>query len=125
MALFGKKKETAKVTDVAVVEKKKVSAPALPQRHDMTSVIMKPRVSEKAALMTDQNVYTFEVRKGATKHEIRDAVKKLYNVTPIKVNVVNKVPRHSMSRARGRMMMEAGMRKAYVYLKKGDRIELI
>jgi len=91
----------------------------------VVSVLKKPRITEKAALLTDKNVYTFEVRKGATKYEIRDAVKALYNVTPIKVHIVNKQPRHFMSRSRGRDMVEHGMRKAYVYLKKGDRIELV
>lgn len=124
MALFGKKKTTTDAKAVAVVEKKKASEPTI-SFHDVTGVIVKPHITEKAAVLTDQNVYTFLVRKGATKFEVRDAVKKLYNVSPIKIHVVNKVPRHYMSRSRGRMMMDEGMRKAYVYLKKGDRIELI
>jgi large subunit ribosomal protein L23 len=91
----------------------------------ITSVIVKPRITEKAMLKTDSNVYTFEVQKNASKYEIRDAIKAMYNVTPIKVNIVQKSPRQYMSRARGRKMTEHGMRKAYVYLKKSDHIELI
>jgi ribosomal protein L23 len=45
-------------------------------------------------------------------------------VTPVKVNIVNKKPRHYTSRMRGKDMMEKGMKKAYVYLKEGDRIDL-
>jgi large subunit ribosomal protein L23 len=122
MGLFGKKKTEEKKAAVVKAPSvaKKAAAPV-----DMISVIIKPRITEKAALLSDKNVYTFEVRKGATKYEVRDAVKALYNVTPEKVHIVNQQPRHSISRARGRDVMVHGLRKAYVYLKKGDRIELV
>lgn len=123
MALFGKKK-TEETTDAVVETTKSTAKPAL-QVYDKTSVIIKPRITEKAALLTDQHIYVFEVRKGATKHEVRDAIKALYKVTPIEVRIVNKQPRHFMSRARGRDTMEHGLRKAYVHLKKDDRIELV
>ncbi len=123
MGLFGTKKtdavaksETARVAQVP-------KGPVVPR--NIGSVIMKPRITEKAALLGEQNVYTFEVQKGATKFEVRDAIKALYNVTPVKVHMVHKRPRHFMSRSRGRDMMEHGLQKAYVYLKKGDRIELV
>ncbi len=120
MGLFGKKKaEEATVPHAHEAAKVSVAA------HDATSVIIKPRITEKAALLSDKNVYTFEVRKGANKFEVRDAIKALYNVTPERVHIVNKSPRHFMSRTRGRDTMEHGLRKAYVYLKKGDRIELV
>lgn len=122
MGIFGKK-DTAK-KEVKTEKKASASAAASHQVH-ITSVIAKPRITEKAALLSDKNVYTFEVKKGATKYDVRDAIKALYNVTPVKVNIVNKQPRHFMSRSRGRNMMDHGMRKAYVHLKKGDRIELV
>lgn len=122
MALFGKKEkaEVKKSTEKVATQKMSEYQPV-----HVASTIIKPRITEKAMLLTDKNVYTFEVRKGATKFEVRDAVKALYNVTPVKVNIVIKAPRHYMSRARGRKAMEHGSRKAYVYLKKGDRIELV
>lgn len=122
MGIFGKKDAPEATTDVVAP---KVVKPARVNTQSVTSVIIKPRITEKAALLSDKNVYTFEIRKGATKFEVRDAIKALYNVTPVSVHIVNKQPRHSMSRARGRDMMEHGLRKAYVYLKKGDRIELV
>jgi large subunit ribosomal protein L23 len=125
MGIFGKKKDTTKetVTETNAVAVKK-SAPRTNPVH-VTSVIAKPRITEKAALLSDSNVYTFEIKKGASKYDVRDAIKALYNVTPMKINIVNQTPRHSMSRSRGRNMMVHGMRKAYVFLKKGDRIELV
>lgn len=122
MGLFGKK-DTAKKE---VKTEKKVTAQAVIKNPvHTTSVIAKPRITEKAAVLSDKNVYTFEVKKGATKYEVRDAIKALYKVTPVKINIVNKAARSTMSRSRGRRVTEHGMRKAYVYLKKGDRIELV
>jgi large subunit ribosomal protein L23 len=124
MGLFGKKE-----TDTTPATAEVVKAPAKPKgpiaERNIGSVIIKPRITEKAALLGEKNVYTFEVKRGASKFEVRDAIKALYNVTPIRVNMVHKRPRHSMSRSRGRDMMEHGLQKAYVYLKKGDRIELV
>lgn len=123
MALFGKKDAVVETTTDAKAPKV-VKAPR-GMAQSVTAVIVKPRITEKAAILTDKNVYTFEIKKGASKYDVRDAIKALYKVTPVKVHIVNKQPRHSMSRMRGRDMMESGLRKAYVYLKKGDRIELV
>ncbi len=123
MGFFGKKDtEKTTSTEVATV---KASKPARINTTSVTSVIIKPRITEKAAVLSDKNVYTFEIRKGASKFDVRDAIKALYNVTPVRIHIVNRQPRHSMSRMRGRDMMVHGLRKAYVYLKKGDRIELV
>jgi large subunit ribosomal protein L23 len=123
MALFGKKDAKKEVAVAKVAKEKKT--PALTAVAPVSMVIVKPRITEKAAVLGEKNVYTFEVKKGATKYDVRDAIKALYNVTPVKVNIVNKVPRKTMSRARGRKVTEHGLRKAYVFLKEGDRIELV
>lgn len=122
MGIFGKKKD-AEVSAVKTPAVKEVKG--LVVDHAVETVILRPRITEKAALLGERNVYAFEIRKGATKYEVRDAVKALYKVTPERIRIVNKQPRHFMSRSRGRDMMEGGLRKAYVYLKEGDRIELV
>ena len=123
MALFSRTKKT---TPEEVVVKAKVTKPvignALPTDKDISAVIIKPRLTEKAVRQNDQNVYTFIVRRDATKFTVADAVKSLFKVTPVKVNIVNKSPRQFMSKGKGRKLYEKGMKKAYVYLKKGDRI---
>lgn len=124
MALFGKKKDDAKVEDTKKVEKVNVSK-ALPSDRNLTTVIVSPRITEKAVGQSDKNVYTFVVRKDANKYDVRDAVKALYNVTPVKVNIVNKKPAERMVGSRGRAKHVKGMKKAYVYLKKGDTINLV
>ncbi len=124
MGLFGTKKTDAALTETSneVTTVAQIATAAMP--HDIASAIVKPRITEKAALLLEKNVYTFEVRKGASKHDVRDAIKSLYNVTPVQIRIVNREPRHYMSKLRGRMTMEHGLRKAYVYLKKDDRIDL-
>lgn len=71
----------------------------------------------------EQNVYTFDITKSATKAEIKKAVFTLYKVRPVKVNVLA-VPRKKVM-LRGRAGAKGGGRKAFVYLKEGDKIEFI
>lgn len=123
MALFGKKKET-KVESVAKTPK--VVAPkALSTDRNLTAVISRPRVTEKSVGQSEQNVYTFEVLRSANKFQVRDAVKALYNVTPVRINIVNKKPAKRLVGSRNREKLVSGMKKAYVYLKKGDTINLV
>jgi len=124
MALFGKKKEEKAVENAP--ETKKVEAPkALATDYNLDAVILGPRITEKAVGISEQNVYTFNVRRDATKFQVRDAVKALYNVTPVKVNIVNKAPAKRMVGMRNRTKHVKGIKKAYVYLKKGDSISLV
>lgn len=126
MPLFGKKTEaTDKKADTKAAEKKAPVAPtAKATDRDLHSVIIKPRITEKAVKQGEQNVYTFVIRQDATKYDVRDAIKAIYNVTPKRVNIVNKEARQYMSRSKGRKVTEKGLRKAYVYLQAGDSIEL-
>ena len=130
MALFGSKKKEEKKDapkkEKAAVAAKSVAPAALPKSTaeaiSVQDVLVRPRVTEKAANLTSQNVYTFDIRKSANKKTVAAAVKKLYKVTPIKIAIVNtpakKVP---MRKRRGFGMTNAG-RKAYVTLKKGEEI---
>ncbi len=88
-----------------------------------TQIIKNPRVTEKASFAAEQNVYTFNVSAGANKTEIMKAIFTLYKVKPVKVNVLS-IPRKEVF-SRGKKGMRGGGRKALVYLKKGDKIELI
>ena len=126
MALFSRnKKNTEKEAVAKDMTLKVIASKALPTDLDLSSVIINPRVTEKAVRQNDNNVYTFVVRRDATKFTVADAVKSLFKVTPVKVNIVNKTPRQFMSRSKGRVLTQKGMKKAYVYLKKGDRIEIV
>ncbi|OIP77389.1 MAG: 50S ribosomal protein L23 [Parcubacteria group bacterium CG2_30_44_11] len=92
---------------------------------NFSTIIVKPRNTEKSVRLGEQNVYTFVVRQNATKRDVKAAITALYNVTPVNVNIVNKTPRQYKSKAKNRRLTAKGMKKAYVYLKKGDTISLV
>jgi large subunit ribosomal protein L23 len=121
MALFSRTKEKTVEAVPEVVNTSK----ALITDRNVAAVLIKPLITEKAVNLGSNNVYTFMVAKNATKYEVSDAVTALYKVTPVKVNIVNKKPSSTLSRARGREVMVGGYKKAYVYLKKGDTITLV
>lgn len=87
-------------------------------------ILIAPRITEKGAFMTAQGAYVFNVAVNANKLEIAQAVKELYKVTPRQVRTVA-VPRKAVfTRGTNRWGKTAGGKKAYVYLKAGDTIDL-
>ena len=58
--------------------------------NDLRDVIVKPVVSEKSYALLEDNVYTFEVAKSASKPQIRDAIESIFDVTVLKVNTLNR-----------------------------------
>ncbi len=89
----------------------------------MTYIIKNPRITEKASNAQAQNVYTFDILKGANKTEIKKAIFALYKIKPVRVNVLP-VPRKSIM-SRGKEGVKGGGKKALVYLKAGDKIEFV
>ncbi|MDO8493407.1 MAG: 50S ribosomal protein L23 [bacterium] len=88
-------------------------------------VLTRPRITEKATALasTEAGVYTFEVSARANKVLVADAVKKLFKVTPVKVNIINTKAKTVFRR--GKVGTVGGIKKAMIYLKKGDKIDLI
>lgn len=85
------------------------------------STLTRPRITEKANLISEQNVHTFEVTPKATKKDVVEAVKAFYGVTPVKVGIVKNPSKKVF--VRGKKGIKAGVKKAYVFLKKGDKLE--
>jgi len=143
MAIFNKKtadkaeKEVEKKTPKkkadtkknAPVKDKKAKKPKSDAGANLTKapgrIILTPRITEKAVQMTVNNTYVFEVAMDATKRDVVAAVKALYGVTPRKVNMVRKAPQAYVARFRNRRGTKKGMKKALVFLKKGEKIDLI
>lgn len=121
MPLFGKKKDQAVESDAP----KKVVRQSLSTDTNASTIIGGVRISEKTVNLGEQNVYTFNVRRDANKYQVRDAIKALYNVTPVKINIVNKKPATRRKGLSGKMVHHKGAKKAYVYLAKGDEIVLV
>jgi large subunit ribosomal protein L23 len=112
MALFGKKE---KAQNVEAVQNPEIAF----------RVLRAPRITEKAAIVTEKGAYVFNVIPGATKGDIKKAIQAVYKVIPVKVNVVNMKARKIQSRTRNIKGASSGGRKAYVYLKKGETIEVL
>lgn len=87
-----------------------------------STLVLGPRITEKAAYAAEKNVYVFNVADGANKIQIKQEIKSLYKVTPIKIAIVVNKPKNVVFR--GRPGKKSGFKKAYVYLKKGDTIEV-
>jgi len=86
-------------------------------------LIKKPRITEKASFHAEQNVYTFDIEKSANKTEIKKAIFQLYKVKPVKVNILMVPDKRVFSK--GKKGVKSGGKKALVFLKKGDKIEII
>ena len=89
----------------------------------MKNPIKNPRITEKASLAQEQNVYSFNVSSSANKNEIKKAVFALYKVKPVRVNILA-IPRKATF-FKGKSGARSGGKKALVYLKAGDKIEFI
>lgn len=125
MALFSRKQKADTKLVEGVTAAPTAVKKAMPTDRDLTQVLVGPRITEKTVKQGDRNVFTFTVARSATKFQVRDAIKALYSVTPVKVNIVNKAPASRLSGSKNRMVKVPGYKKAYVYLKKGDTINLV
>lgn len=139
MALFGKKKEEKKekvVTGEVKAEpkkeiSKKTSVKEAPKKEEKTTtnkigidyswVLIKPRITEKSAMMGGGNVYTFDVAMRASKILVKKAINSIYNVNPVKVNIIKGKPQNVI--VRGRKGKRAGYKKAMVFLGAKDTIQ--
>jgi large subunit ribosomal protein L23 len=106
MALFGSSKEEVK-------------------KGAVTGAIRSPRITEKATLGYDKGSYVFNVSPRATAQEVAKEIAAIYNVKPVKVNMVTIRPKIKRNARTGRPGVIAGGKKAYVFLKKGDSITLM
>ena len=85
-------------------------------------VLIKPVLSEKATALREQNKYTFIVDPAATKFQIKEAVRKLFNVNVEDCKTIN--VKGKIKRLRGRPGRTAGYKKAIVKLAAGETIKV-
>ncbi|HRY31211.1 MAG TPA: 50S ribosomal protein L23 [Candidatus Paceibacterota bacterium] len=102
-------------------------APVSSEALNVLEIVKSPRVSEKAAIVAESsNAYIFNVAKNTTKTQIKSAIQKVYKVTPIKVTIAQVPDKRVQIRGqRGKTGVKSGGKKAFVFLKKGDKIEFI
>ena len=88
----------------------------------LADLIKRPIVTEKATLLMENNQYTFEVDRKATKPEIKAAIEALFDVKVLKVNTLIK-PRKK--RRVGRFVgYKPQYKRAFVKLAPDDSIAL-
>ena len=90
---------------------------------DLKGVIIKPHITEKATVSTESSVYVFVVNPKSTKKLIEKAFVEKYKVTPRKIATVT-IPAKNVF-VRGKRGKKSGYKKAYIYLKKGEKIETV
>jgi len=86
-------------------------------------VILSPLITEKGTIAGEKaNQVVFRIHPNANKHQIRVAIEDLFKVTVLKVRTSNFLGKQ---RRRGRTVgRRPNWKKAYVSLKRGDRIEV-
>lgn len=87
-----------------------------------SKIIIKQHVAEKSTILNERGVYVFKVKPNANKVMVRQEIKKMYGKTPVKVNIVS-LPSKKVF-VRGKRGIKPGFKKAVVYLKKGEKIEI-
>ncbi len=88
------------------------------------NVIRRPLITEKSNYLNGKlHPYVFEVSPAATKLMVKEAVEKLFDVSVLRVNVVN-VPMKQKKNLRNRRMTNrrTASKKAIVTLAPGDTI---
>ena len=85
-------------------------------------ILLEPVLSEKANLLREEGKYVFKVAQKATKTQIKEAVRRLFNVNPISCTtmVVGGKPK----RLRYRSGYTSTWKKAIVRLPKDEKIAI-
>ena len=85
-------------------------------------IIVRPLITEKTMKLVDEGKYTFEVKQGANKVEVKKAVEELFKVEVTAVNMMN------TQRKRRRVGKYEGLRpavqKAIVTLAEGQKLDV-
>jgi large subunit ribosomal protein L23 len=89
---------------------------------DPRDVLIGPVISEKSYGLLDEGKYTFLVRPGANKTQIRIAVEQVFNVTVTSVNTLNRPGKRK--RTRTGFGTRDRSKRAVVGLAPGERIDL-
>jgi large subunit ribosomal protein L23 len=90
---------------------------------DPRDVLVAPVISEKSYGLLDENQYTFIVRPGVNKTQIKIAVEQIFDVKVIGVNTINRPGKRK--RSKGTLMgRRKDTKRAIVSVAPGQRIEI-
>ena len=84
--------------------------------------ILSPLVTEKSTNQSEYNKIVFKVPSKANKKNLKKNIEKIFKVSVIKINIINKQRRTKLTR--GKKVKIPGFKKAIITLKKGQSIDL-
>lgn len=87
-------------------------------------IINRPIITEKSMKLAQNNFYTFEVNKNATKLQIAKKVAEKFGVNVLAVNTINIKGEVKSQKKVRRLYKTAGYKKAIVKIKKGEKIAI-
>jgi large subunit ribosomal protein L23 len=85
-------------------------------------ILIEPVLSEKANLMREEGKYVFKVLPSATKIQVKEAVRRLFNVHPISCTIM--VVGGKPKRQRYKSGYTSNWKKAIVRLPKDEKISI-
>jgi len=85
-------------------------------------ILIEPVLSEKANILREQGKYVFKVDPRANKIQIKEAVRRIYNVHPVSCTVMNVGGKPK--RLRSRPGYTSSWKKAIVRLSKDEKISV-
>ena len=90
-------------------------------------IIIRPLVTEKSISVQDtNNTVVFEVKKGVNKTHIKQAIEDIFNVKVESINVVNCATKQKRLGKYGQYHYTTNkVKKAYIKLKEGSKIEIL
>ena len=88
----------------------------------LEDILIEPVLSEKATLLREEGQYVFKVHPDANKYEIKEAVRRLFNVKVIDCTVMNVGGK--LKRVRTRPGRTSSWKKAIVRLAPGESIKV-
>ncbi|MFA6253986.1 MAG: 50S ribosomal protein L23 [Candidatus Paceibacterota bacterium] len=88
-----------------------------------TLILRSPRITEKSTALAERGGYVFVVNEDSTKTSIKRAFVTKYKAVPVKINIVNLPAKKTFKR--GIRGSKTGVKKAIVYLKAGDKVEIV
>lgn len=85
-------------------------------------VIVRPLITEKTTKLIELRQYTFEVKQGSNKVEVKKAVEELFDVKVVAVNMINT---QRKSRKVGKYEgLRPAVQKAVVTLAEGNKLDV-
>ena len=87
-------------------------------------ILKRPIITEKSMKLAETGLYTFEVDKNADKNLISKIVAETFNVKVLGVKVTNVKGKMKMQRSVRKSFQRAEMKKAFVQVKKGEKIAI-